>query len=68
MKYGLYFKNSQNEPDWLRESDMSISVWSTQKDADYWRKSHTVNPSKYEIKEVTEKIIKEDMNATASSV
>jgi hypothetical protein len=54
MKFGLYFENSQHEKDWMRESDMAISTW------DNWRKNHTVNPNKYIVKEVTQKVILED--------
>lgn len=60
MKFGLFFVNSNNDEDWLRESDKNISVWSSQKEADDWRKNHTVNPQKYTVKKVTPKIIQED--------
>lgn len=60
MKFGLFFVNSHNNEDWLRESDKSISIWSSQKEADEWRKNHTVNPQKYIVKKVTPKIIQED--------
>jgi hypothetical protein len=60
MKFGLYFENSQHEKDWMRESDMAISTWDSVKDADNWRKNHTVNPNKYIVKEVTQKVILED--------
>ena len=60
MKFGLYFINSAGTPDWLRESDKSISIWNTSKEADDWRKEYTVIPNKYEVKKVTPKILKED--------
>lgn len=67
MKFGLYFENAQHQKDWLRESDMKISVWDSIKEADNWRKNHTVNPNKYIVKEVTKKILLEDANETNST-
>jgi hypothetical protein len=63
MKFGLFFTNANNEEDWMRESNRSISIWNSQKEADDWRKNHTVNPNKYEVKRVTPKIIAEDHKA-----
>jgi len=63
MKFGLHFTNANKEEDWIRESDQSISIWETPEEAEKWRKSHTVTPSKYSVKKVTPKIIKEDSEA-----
>jgi hypothetical protein len=66
MKYGLYIKKA-DDGEWMRESDKSISLWDNIKEANDWRKNHTVFPERYIVKEVTAKIIKEDMNATQCS-
>lgn len=50
MKFGLQFTNANKEEDWIRESDQSISIWETPEEAEKWRKSHTVTPSKYSVK------------------
>lgn len=60
MKFGLYLINSAKDPDWLRESDKSISIWETVDEAEKWRKTNTVVPSKYSVKKITKKIIEED--------
>jgi len=60
MKFGLYLINSAKDPDWLRESDNSISIWETFDEAERWRKTNTVVPSKYSVKKITKKIIEED--------
>jgi len=57
MKFGLYIEHSD---EWMRESDNTISVWKTTEEADKWRRNHTVVPSKYQVKKVTEKIIEND--------
>ena len=44
----------------MRESDKSISIWESQKEADDWRRNHTVNPQRYDVKRVTPRILKED--------
>jgi hypothetical protein len=61
MKFGLFFVNANGEEDWMRESDRSISLWASQKEADDWRKNHTVNPNRYNVKKVTPKIIAKDL-------
>jgi hypothetical protein len=63
MKYGLHFINAKGEEDWLRESSKDISTWESSKDADDWRKNHTVNPNGYEVRKVTPKIIKSDIES-----
>jgi hypothetical protein len=60
MKFGLHFTNSNGDEDWMRESDKSISIWESQKEADDWRRNHTVNPQRYDVKRVTPRILKED--------
>jgi len=60
MKFGLHFTNSNGDEDWMRESDKSISIWESQKEADDWRRNHTVNPQGYDVKRVTPRILKED--------
>jgi|LakMenE18May11ns_1017448.scaffolds.fasta_scaffold6926533_1 hypothetical protein len=66
MKFGLYFKNSHGDYDWMREShaDKSISVWNSEKEATAWKKKHTHTPNKYVVTEVTEEIIIADRNET----
>lgn len=63
MKFGLYFVHLNGNEDWLRESDKSISIWPSEKEADRWRKNHTVNPNRYEVRKVTPKILKEDFDS-----
>lgn len=60
MKFGLHFINANKEEDWIREPDQSISIWETAEEAEKWRKSNTVIPSKYSVKKITKKIIDED--------
>ena len=64
MKFGLYFENSQKQMDWMRESDKSISLWDSAKEATAWKKNHTLTPNKYVVTEVTEEIIIADRHET----
>lgn len=58
-KFGLYINDDKN-PDWMRESDRTISVWDNKEEAEKWRKTHTVNPSRYEVRLLSKRKIKED--------
>jgi len=58
--YGLFISGSKDS-NWLREDDRSIAIWKSREEAEKWRKNHTVAPQKYEVKKVTPKIIKKDI-------
>jgi len=58
-KFGLFIVNGDKD-DWMRESDKSISIWDSKEEAESWRKNYTVHPSKYQVKLVSSKTLKED--------
>jgi hypothetical protein len=60
MKYGLAYTTTKGEPEWLRESNKTISVWDSVKEANDWRKKHIYFSEKYIVKQVTPAIIKSD--------
>lgn len=49
MKYGLWCINSKC---WMMESRHDIALWDSDKEADKWRRNHTVHPDNYLVKKV----------------
>ena len=49
MKYGLWCKNLK---DWMMENKNDIAYWDSDKEADKWRRNHTVHPDSYEVKKL----------------
>jgi hypothetical protein len=47
MKYGLWCKTVK---DWMMDSRTQVSLWESEKEADKWRRNHTVHPDNYETK------------------
>ena len=41
--------------DWLMEDRETIAVWSTEKEADSYRKNHTVHKEMYEVRKINAK-------------
>jgi hypothetical protein len=49
IKWGLWCLTIE---DWMMESKNEIAVWETEKDADYFRKNHTVHKEAYEARKI----------------
>ena len=49
MKYGLWCKNLK---DWMMENKNDVAYWDSDKEADKWRRNHTVHPDSYEVKKL----------------
>lgn len=51
-QWGLWCKASK---DWMMESRNEIAVWETEKEAESFRKNHTVHKDMYEVKNIYDK-------------
>jgi hypothetical protein len=40
--------------DWLMEDRKTVAVWSTEKEADSYRKNHTVHKEMYEVRKIND--------------
>ena len=49
IKWGLWCTEIE---DWMMESKNEIAVWETEKDAESFRKNHTVHKDNYETRKI----------------
>jgi hypothetical protein len=49
IKWGLWCLTIE---DWMMESKNEIAIWETEKDADSFRKNHTVHKDMYEARKI----------------
>lgn len=47
MKYGLWCIDAKC---WMMETKTDVAVWESVKEADKWRRNHTVHPDYYQVK------------------